>query len=178
MENLLKGHFYAKSAVDMACWDILGKATEQPVYLLLGGLLQEKVKLFKVVSHQQADAMADKINDYQEQGFRQFQMKVGANADQDIERIEKVAANLRSGNLLGADANTGWKQHEAIRAVKVVRDVDVYIEQPCLSYEECLAVRQHTDHAVILDECMDSLAISRFMYFFGHYHDHRRLMGR
>ena len=157
MDVLLKGHPYAKSAIDMACWDLLGKATGQPVYLLLGGLLQDKVQLFKVVSRQDADAMAEKINDYQDQGFTQFQMKVGANADDDIVRIEKVAGNLRSGNRLAADANTGWKQHEAIRVVKAVRDMDLYIEQPCISYEECLAVRQHTDHPIILDECMDTL---------------------
>lgn len=157
MDDLLKGHPYAKSAIDMACWDILGKETSQPVYRLLGGLLQERVKLFKVVSRQDATAMAQKINDYQDQGFKQFQMKVGADANDDIERIRQVAANLRPGNILAADANTGWQQHEAIRVVKAVRDVDVYIEQPCSSYEECLAVRQHTDHPMILDECMDSL---------------------
>lgn len=157
MDDLLKGHPYAKSAIDMACWDILGKATGQPVYRLLGGLLQEKIKLFKVVTRQDATVMAQKINDYQDQGFKQFQMKVGANANDDIERIHQVAANLRPGNILAADANTGWQQHEAIRVVKAVRDVDVYIEQPCTSYEECLAVRQHTDHPIILDECMDSL---------------------
>lgn len=157
MDDLLKGHPYVKSAIDMACWDILGKTTQQPVYRLLGGLLQEKVKLFKVVSRQNAAAMARKINDYQDQGFKQFQMKVGADATDDIERIRQVAANLRPGNILAADANTGWKQHEAIRVVKAVRDVDIYIEQPCTSYEECLAVRQHTDHPIILDECMDSL---------------------
>jgi L-alanine-DL-glutamate epimerase-like enolase superfamily enzyme len=157
MDDLLKGHPYAKSAIDMACWDILGKETGQPLYRLLGGLLQERVKLFKVVSRQDAAAMAQKINDYQDQGFKQFQMKVGANANDDIERIRQVAANLRPGNILAADANTGWQQHEAIRVVKAVRNVDVYIEQPCTSYEECLAVRQHTDHPIILDECMDSL---------------------
>ncbi len=157
MEELLKGHPYAKSAIDMACWDILGKATHQPVYRLLGGLLQERVKLFKVVTRQDAAAMAQKINDYQDQGFKQFQMKVGADATDDIERIRQVSANLRPGNILAADANTGWQQPEAIRVVKAVRDVDVYIEQPCASYEECLAVRQHTDLPIILDECMDSL---------------------
>ncbi len=157
MDELLKGHPYAKSAVDMACWDILGKATGQPVYRLLGGQRQEKVRLFKVVTRQDADVMAERIVAYQEQGFTQFQMKVGAGADADIQRIEKVATKLRSGNVLGADANTGWKQHEALRVVHAVRDVDVFIEQPCVSYEECLAVRQHTNHPIILDECMDSL---------------------
>ena len=101
--------------------------------------------------------MADKIKQYQDQGFNQFQMKVGAGASEDIVRIDKVSTNLDSGNILAADANCGWKQHEAIRVVKAVKDSDIYIEQPCTSYEECLAVRQHTDHPIILDECMDSL---------------------
>ena len=159
MDELLKGHPYVKSAIDMACWDIFGKATNLPVYTLLGGMRQDKVKLFKVVSRQDADSMAMKINEYQDQGFKQFQMKVGAGADADIERIHKVAAELRAGNILNADANTGWRQHEAIRVVKAVRDVDLYLEQPCLTYDECLAVRQHCDHPMILDECMDSIEI-------------------
>ncbi|MEZ5088070.1 MAG: cis-3-hydroxy-L-proline dehydratase [Tessaracoccus sp.] len=159
MDQLLKGHPYVKSAVDMACWDLLGKATGQPVYNLLGGLMQDKVNLFKVVTRQDPEAMAKKMVDYQEQGFHQFQMKVGAGVDQDIERIFAVSEVLRTGSILGADANTGWKQHEAIRVVKAVKDVDVYLEQPCLSYEECLAVRRHTDHPFILDECMDDLRV-------------------
>ncbi|WP_413795141.1 MULTISPECIES: cis-3-hydroxy-L-proline dehydratase [unclassified Pseudomonas] len=159
MDELLKGHPYVKSAIDMACWDLLGKATEQPVYNLLGGLLQDKITLFKVISRQDPQAMASKLTDYQRQGFRQFQMKVGAGASQDIERIHAVSEVLQAGNILAADANTGWKQHEAIRVVKAIRDVDIYIEQPCLSYEECLAVRRHTDHPFILDECMDDIRV-------------------
>ena len=157
MDELLKGHPYAKSALDMACWGIFGKAVGQPVYNLLGGKLSEKIKLFKVVSRQDPDAMVKKIRAYQDQGFTQFQMKVGAVADVDIERIHRVSAELRSGNVLAADANTGWRQHEAIRVVKAVRDIDVYIEQPCTSYEECLAVRRNTNHPIILDECMEDI---------------------
>lgn len=159
MDALLKGHPYVKSAIDMACWDLLGKATGQPVYNLLGGLLQEKVTLFKVVSRQEPAAMAKKLMEYQQQGFRQFQMKVGANASDDIERIFAVSEVLKKGNVLAADSNTGWKQHEAVRVVKAIKDVDIYIEQPCLSYEECLTVRRHSDHPFILDECMDDLRV-------------------
>ncbi len=159
MDLLLKGHPYVKSAIDMACWDLLGKAAGQPVYTLLGGKRQEQVRLFKVVSRQDPEAMAQKLRDYQEQGFTQFQMKVGEDPTVDIERIFKVAAELKSGNILNADANTGWRQHEALRVVKAVRDVELYMEQPCLTYEECLAVRRHCDHPMILDESMDSLGL-------------------
>ena len=157
MDEFLNGHPYAKSAIDMACWDILGKNTKLPVYQLLGGLINKEVKLFKVISRRDPNEMAKNIVSYQKQGFKQFQMKVGANVGDDIERIFKVSERLEKGNILNADANTGWLQHEAMRVVKAVRDIDVYIEQPCKSYEECLSVRKHTDHPFILDECMDSI---------------------
>ena len=50
MDSNLKGHPYVKSAIDIACWDILGKKLNVPVFNLLGGLLQKKIKLFKVIS--------------------------------------------------------------------------------------------------------------------------------
>ena len=47
--------------------------------------------------------------------------------------------------------------HDAMRVVKAVRDIDVYIEQPCRTYEECLTIRRHCDHPFVLDENIDSL---------------------
>ena len=61
--------------------------------------------------------------------------------------------------MLVADANTGWTQHEAVRVVRAVRDLDVYIEQPCLTYEECLAVRRQIPHPFVLDENIDDLGM-------------------
>jgi L-alanine-DL-glutamate epimerase-like enolase superfamily enzyme len=165
MDLLLKGHPYVKSAIDMACWDILGKATGQPVYLLLGGKRQEKIKLFKVLSRTDPDVMAARVGEYRELGFHQFQMKVGEDPTTDLERFQKVAAAMLPGEVMDADANTGWRQHDAIRVVDAVRSlpgehgIRVYIEQPCLTYEECLNVRQHTNLPMILDECMDGMAV-------------------
>ncbi|HSR15048.1 MAG TPA: enolase C-terminal domain-like protein, partial [Gemmatimonadales bacterium] len=88
-----------------------------------------------------------------------FQLKVGGEPDVDIARIRTVAAELQPGDRLVADANTGWVQHEAVRVARAVRDVDVYIEQPCLSYEECLAVRRHCDHPFVLDETIDGVDV-------------------
>ena len=157
MDNALKGHPYVKSAVDIACWDILGKKMNIPVYTLLGGKLQSKVKLFKVISRDIPEIMQEKVNEYQEQGYQQFQMKVGAEPTVDISRIKLVSKDLKAGNILGADANCGWKQHDAIRVINAVSDLDIYIEQPCLTYEECKAVRKKTNLPFILDECMDSI---------------------
>src|SRR5438270_4304933 len=157
MDTALKGHPYVKSALDMACWDILGKATGQPVCVLLGGRYGDDFGLYRAISQESPEAMAGRVAGYRAEGYRRFQLKVGGDPAVDIERIRAVAAQLKPGDRLVADANTGWLMHDALRVVRAVRDVDVYIEQPCLSYEECLAVRRHTDHPFVLDEVVDSI---------------------
>jgi cis-L-3-hydroxyproline dehydratase len=159
MDAALKGHPYVKSGIDIACWDILGQTTGLPVCELLGGRYGEDVLLYRAISQESPDEMAGKVAGYRAQGYRRFQLKVGGDPDVDIARIHAVAAKLQPGDRLVADANTGWLQHEAIRVAKAVRDVDVYFEQPCLTYEECVAVRRQIPHPFILDENIDDLAI-------------------
>jgi L-alanine-DL-glutamate epimerase-like enolase superfamily enzyme len=157
MDAALKGHPYVKSGIDIACWDILGKTAHLPVCTLLGGRFGESVRLYRAISQQDPQEMARNVHAYREQGYTRFQLKVGGDPDTDIERIRAVQAMLQPTDRLIADANTGWTQHEAMRVVRAVHDVDVYIEQPCLTYEECLAVRRHTNHPFVLDENVDSL---------------------
>ena len=101
--------------------------------------------------------MVERVRQYRAEGYRTFQLKVGGNPDIDVQRIRQVAASLDGSDLLIADANTGWLMKDAARVVRAVRDVDVFIEQPCATYEECLAIRRRTDHPFVLDECIDSL---------------------
>jgi cis-L-3-hydroxyproline dehydratase len=157
MDAALKGHAYVKSDIDMACWDILGKVTGQPVCLLLGGRYGDDFGLYRAISQESPEAMAKRVAGYRAEGYTRFQLKVGGDADTDIERIRAVRALLQPGDRLIADANTGWLMHDALRFVRAVRDVDVYIEQPCLSYEECLTIRRHCDHPFVLDEVIDSI---------------------
>ena len=152
MDAVLRGHPYVKAGIDVACWDILGQATGLPVYQLLGGKAQEDIHLYRAISQIEPEAMAANVAGYRDEGYTKFQLKVGADADSDIERIRLSAAQMRSGDILVADANTGWTMHEAARVVNAVRDVDVYIEQPCPTYEECLVTRRRTSLPFVLDE--------------------------
>ena len=152
MDAVLRGHPYVKSAIDVACWDILGKATGLPVHKLLGGAAQEEVRLYRAISQEAPEAMARRIAGYRAEGYTKFQLKVGGNADDDIERIRACALLMQPGDILVADANTGWTMHEAARVVQAVRDIDVYIEQPCPTYEECLVTRRRTSLPFVLDE--------------------------
>jgi L-alanine-DL-glutamate epimerase-like enolase superfamily enzyme len=159
MDAALKGHPYVKSGLDMACWDLLGQATGQPVCTLLGGRYGDDFGLYRAISQDAPEAMAGRVAGYRAEGYRRFQLKVGGDPDDDIERIRAVAEKLCPGDRLIADANTGWLMHDTLRVVRAVRDVDVYIEQPCLTYEECLTVRRHTDHPFVLDEVIDSIDV-------------------
>jgi len=159
MDTLLKGHPYAKSALDMACWDILGQVAGQPLTTLLGGRCGEDFVLYRAISQRSPEEMADNVEMYRDQGYRRFQLKVGGDPDVDIQRIRHVGAHVVPGEKLIADANTGWLMHEAARVVRAVHDVDVYIEQPCLSYNECLSIRRRTDHPFVMDESIDSLDV-------------------
>ena len=159
MDQRMRGHPYVKSALDMACWDILGKAARPA----RGGAAwaADTATTFPCTERFPRNARTpwrrwSRL--YRAQGYTKFQLKVGGNPDTDIERIRPVAAELQTGDVLIADANTGWTQHQALRVADAVRQVDVYIEQPCRHYEECLAVRQHTDRPFVLDEVIDGAA--------------------
>src|SRR4029078_8527662 len=159
MDAALKGHPYVKSGIDIACWDILGQAAGLPGCELLGGRYGDDVHLYRAISHDTPHAIAGRVAGYRAEGYRRFQLKVGGDPDVDIARIEAVASVLEPADALIADAHTGALPHQALRVVRAVRDVDVYIEQPCATYEECLSVRRRTDHPFVLDETIDSMGV-------------------
>ena len=157
MDTALLGHPYVKSAIDMACWDLLGKSCGRSVCDLLGGRHGEAVELYRAISQRPAAEMADNVAGYRDQGYRKFQLKVGGDPAEDIARIRAAAGVLQSGETLIADANTGWRVDDAARVVKAVQDIDVYIEQPCMSYEHCVSIRRRTSLPFILDENIDGI---------------------
>ena len=134
------------------------RSTGQPVCVLLGGPLRRR---FRALSGDLARIARRpwraSVAGYRAEGYRRFQLKVGGDPAVDIERIRAVAAELQPGDRLIADANTGWLMHDALRVVRAVRDIDVYIEQPCRTYDECLTIRRHCDHPFVLDEVIDSI---------------------
>jgi L-alanine-DL-glutamate epimerase-like enolase superfamily enzyme len=159
MDDALRGHPYVKSAIDVACWDILGKTSNLPVYVLLGGSEQDELRLYRAISQATPDEMAEKVAAYRRDGYTKFQLKVGGDPDTDIARIKACRAVLAPSDVLIADANTGWTMHEAARVVAAVSDLDIYVEQPCRTYEECLTVRRRTALPFILDENVDGIGV-------------------
>jgi len=158
MDRALLGHPYVKSAIDMACWDLLGKSTGKSVCDLMGGKFGDSVALYRAISQRPADEMAENVAAHRADGYTKFQLKVGGRPGEDIDRIHAAADILTEGEVLVADANTGWRVDDAARVVNAVHDRDVYIEQPCRSYEHCLSIRKRTTLPFILDENIDGIA--------------------
>ncbi|HDZ25148.1 hypothetical protein LCGC14_0605330 [marine sediment metagenome] len=158
MDSALSGHNYIKSPLDIACWDILGQAAGLPICTLLGGCFVSSFPLYRAISQGSSREMADDVARFREEGYRRFQLKVGGDPDKDIKRINAVLKVIQPGDILVADANTGWLMHKALRVVNALEGEDLYIEQPCSTLEECLVVREHTNLPMVLDEVIKGIS--------------------
>ncbi len=155
MNGSLRGHTYAKSAVDMACWDILGKQASLDVATLLGGRMQEQFPLYKAVPLGPAEQMQQYVLDRREEGMHCFQLKIGADPCEDAQRVARVLEATSDNDLIIADANGGWRLQDAMNAVRLLEPMQrILLEEPCRTLEECLHVRRHTSLPMVLDEVL------------------------
>ena len=158
MDARLRGHAYAKSALDVACWDAFGRLVGKPVSALLGGALQDELPLYVAIPLGTPDRMAEFVVRERSAGIRNFQAKLGADPTEDAERVAAVLAATESGDAVIGDANGGWRRQDAIIAARLLEGSQRFrLEQPCPTLEECLAVRRLTTLPMVLDEVMVDL---------------------
>ncbi len=153
MNSALRGHGYAKSAIDVACWDLLGKSTGRDVTTLLGGRLQDSFPLYKAVPLGPAAEMSEYVLACKQEGIQRFQLKIGANPYEDAERVRHVVEITGPEDCIIADANGGWCLQDAMIAARLLEPFHrVFFEEPCRTLKECLYVRRHTSLPMVLDE--------------------------
>jgi len=158
MDSALRGHGYAKSAIDVACWDAFGRSVGRSVGTLLVGRARTTLPLYVAVPLGEPAAMADFVKRERAGGIRVFQAKIGDTAARDAERVEAIATVLEPGDTILADANGAWSRQEAIRFARAVEHTsNVLLEQPCATFESCLAVRRLTSLPMVLDEIIVDL---------------------
>ena len=158
MDAALAGHGYAKSAVDIAAFDLFGKLCGVPVSALLGGREVEEVPLYVAVPLGPPAEMVDFVLAERARGTHRFQLKVGADPGTDVARVRAVVEATGADDAIVADANGGWRLPEAVHAVGMLEGTPrLRIEQPCRSLEECLQVRRRTSLPMVLDEVITDL---------------------
>ncbi len=153
-DSYLPGHVYAKSALDIALWDITGQVAGLPLHALLGGRRQETLPLYHSITCVEPDEMARIAREALQQGITQFQAKLGASGDwqTDVERLTKVREAVGPGPLVYGDWNCGATTLDAIRAGRAAGHLDVMLEQPCATLEDCARVQSATCLPMKLDE--------------------------
>lgn len=153
-DTYLPGHVYAKSALDIALWDITGKAAGLPLHALLGGQRQADLPLYHSITSVAPEEMGRMARDAQATGITQFQAKLGASGDwqTDVDRLAKVREAVGPGPLVYGDWNNGSTTLDAIRVGRGAAHLDVMLEAPCPTLEDCARVQRATNLPMKMDE--------------------------
>ena len=176
LDRHLHGHVYAKSAIDIALWDLTAKSANLPLHALLGGRCSPDMPLYHSITCISPGDMAEIASEAFASGIRQFQVKLGADAnwEVDVARLTQVREAVGEGPLVYGDWNCGATRLDATRVARAVAHMDIMLEQPCPTFEDCAAVRAASGLPMKMDElahdtasllrahqlgCMDAVAL-------------------
>lgn len=156
MDQLIYGAPTAKAAIDIACYDLMGKASNQPIYNLLGGRYHDTLEVPQVISILPPDVMAEKAKQAVEEGYQLLKLKVGTDKKLDALRIRAVRDAVGPNVPIKVDANQGWQTSaEAMYVLQQVADCNLdWIEQPVVAsdIDGLREIKQKTNIPVMIDE--------------------------
>jgi L-alanine-DL-glutamate epimerase-like enolase superfamily enzyme len=154
MDLSLPGHLYAKSPIDMACWDIAGQVAGVPIADLMGGGSRTPRPIASSVGAKTVDETREVITRYRARGYVAHSVKIGGDVARDIERIRDVESLRRPGEIVLYDVNRGWTRQQALRVMTATQDLQIMVEQPCETLDDIAAI--HGKHAcpVSVDESL------------------------
>jgi len=160
MDEALVGHNHAKSAIDLACWDVFGKSVGMPVCELLGGSTGQRLPMISSIHSGSPDDMRRRVAQHRAQGYRGHSVKIGALDSEggpalDAERIAACLADRRPGELFLVDANGGLTPETALRMLRLLPEgTDIVLEAPCRTWRETLSLRRRCPVPIVLDELL------------------------
>ena len=162
MDNTLVGHNHAKTAIDVACWDLFGKSVGMPVCDLLGGNTGQRLPVISSIHAGTPEDMRSRVQDHRTRGYLGHSIKVGALDHEggpalDAARIAACLADRQHGEFFLVDANGGLTPETALRMVNLLPEgADIVLEAPCQTWRETMSLRQRCKVPIILDELAQS----------------------
>ncbi len=165
MDQALAGHLHAKTAIDVACWDVFGKAVGMPVCDLLGGRTNVAMPVISSIYMGEPDDMRRRVAEHRAMGYIAHSVKIGDDPATDAERIAASLADKRPGEFFIVDANGGMTVETALRMLRLLpAGLDFVLEAPCATWRECVSLRRRTDIPIIFDElATDDAAITQLI---------------
>jgi L-alanine-DL-glutamate epimerase-like enolase superfamily enzyme len=156
MNKAIYGAPTAKAAIDIACFDIMGKKMQQPVYQLIGGRYHQEFPITHVLSIAEPEEMAAEAVQMIEKGYQSFKMKVGTQVSKDVERIQAVRSQVGTEIAIRVDVNQGWvNSATTIAAVEQLRKLGLdWLEQPVAAddIDGMVEVKSKTTIPLMVDE--------------------------
>jgi L-alanine-DL-glutamate epimerase-like enolase superfamily enzyme len=146
---------FAWAGIDMALWDICGRACAEPVWRLLGGLQQQAATYFYYLARGSQDELAAQVSDGLAAGFEVFYLKVGLDDEEDLAMVAAVREALGRGPRLRVDANGSWSLAQALRNLRAFEEHDIdFVEQPVRDHpiDHLADLRRRTTIAVCANE--------------------------
>lgn len=146
----------AKAAIDIACFDIIGKKLQQPVYQLIGGRYHDEFPITHVLSIGEPEKMAKEAALMLEKGYKSFKMKVGTKVSKDVERIKAVRAQVGAEISIRVDVNQGWEDSSTtLKALEQLQEYGIdWLEQPVAAddIDGMVEVKSKTTIPLMIDE--------------------------
>jgi muconate cycloisomerase len=154
MDGAIKGYPYAKAAVEMAAYDLLGRALGLPVHALLGGRVRDTIPVTHSIGLLPIDEAVDECVQVVKDGIHTIKIKVGVEADRDVEIVRRVSEAVGVHAELCVDANQGYSSPaEAIKVIRKMESADLkYVEQPVEGLTAMAEVARVLDTPVMADE--------------------------
>ena len=157
MDLALPGHFYAKSPIDMACWDIAGKAAGLPIADLMGGGSRTPRPIASSVGAKTVEETREVMTRYRDRGYVAHSVKIGGDVERDVARIRDVESIRLPGEIVLYDVNRGWTRQQALRVMQSTEDLTVMFEQPGETLDDIAAIRSLHSAPVSVDESLVTL---------------------
>ncbi|MEO1019991.1 MAG: enolase C-terminal domain-like protein [Pseudomonadota bacterium] len=158
MNQAVPGHLSAKAGIDLALWDLKGKALGVPVYQLLGGKLRDGVSLMSMVHRADPQTMAEEANERMSTPYSVLKMKVGIDVNEDVARFRAVSEALDGRAVIQVDGNGGYSLGDAIRSLSQMDRIGGLgmIEQPVKRLDEMAALGKRFGAPIMADESIYS----------------------
>ena len=157
MDMALPGHLYAKSPIDMACWDIAGQAAGVPIADLMGGGSRTPRPIASSVGAKTVEETREVLKRYRDRGYVAHSVKIGGDVARDIARIRDVEEHRPKGEIILYDVNRGWTRAQALQVMSATEDLNVMFEQPCETLDDIAAICGKHAAPVSVDESLVTL---------------------
>ena len=157
MDIALPGHLYAKSPIDMACWDIAGQAAGMPIAALMGAVSFMPKPIAASIGAKTIKETRTLMDSYRARGYIAHSVKLGGNVEMDIARIQDIEASRPDQEIILYDINRAWTRQQAVRVMKATENLGVMFEQPAETLDDIAAIRPLHSAPVSVDESLVSL---------------------